>query len=247
MKDRPLLGRRALVTGAGCRLGQAIALGLAEAGADLAVHYHGSEEGAGETVRKAVQMGLHAQAFQADLTLPSEIDRLFDEVLHDGRPLDLLVNSAANWIPASLEDLTAEMWDQVLDLNLRASFLCSRRAALRMQDAGGGRIINVACVFGFRPLSRYIAYSVSKAGVIMMTRALALALAPTVQVNAVAPGTVLFQEDVSEEYKGRVLARVPAGREGRPEDIVETVLFLATGPSYITGQVIAVDGGRMLD
>jgi NAD(P)-dependent dehydrogenase (short-subunit alcohol dehydrogenase family) len=244
MSNESLAGRVALVTGAGRRVGRAIALELARAGADVVIHCFRSESAARETAAGVEKLGRSAWIVQADLSSPEGVDALFDKVVAIVPRLDLLVNSASGFERLPLQEITPERWDAMLALNLRAPYLASRRAAPLMQAAGGGVIINIADVAGVRPWPNHLHYVVSKAGLISMTQCLALELAPAIRVNAVAPGTVLpapNQGNVEEIRK-----RTPLGRLATPEDVGRAVVFLAGGPDSITGQVIIVDGGRLL-
>jgi pteridine reductase len=239
----PLQGSVALVTGAGKRLGRAVALHLAEQGADLVIHYRNSQPEAQEAVRQIEKLGRRATAIGADLGQVSEIKRLFDEAgKHFGR-LDVLVNSAANFLPASMVSTTAEIWDLALDTNVRAPFFCAQAAApwLRRSE---GVIINFADTGGLLGWTGYIPHSISKAGVIMLTKVLAKALAPEVRVNAIAPGTITMEGD-PPEWKADFIKLAPLGRTGEPSDITASVLFLIQS-KFITGQVLVVDGGRAL-
>jgi pteridine reductase len=239
-----LLGRVALVTGAGRRVGRAIALEVARAGADVVIHYFRSDVFARETAAAVTQLGRRSWLVPADLSTSQGVDGLFDKVLEISPRIDLLVNSAADFERLPLGDITPDKWDAMLALNLRAPYLASRRAAPLMQAAGGGVIINIVDVAGLRPWPNHLHYVVSKAGLISMTQCLALELAPLIRVNAVAPGTVLpapNQGNVEEVRK-----RTPLRRLATPEDVGRTVVFLAGGPDSITGQVITVDGGRWL-
>jgi pteridine reductase len=238
-----LTGRVALVTGAAKRLGRAVALRLAEEGADVVIHYRGSRAAAAEAVAGIEKLGRRAVAIQADLGTVSEIKRLFDETAkHFGR-LDILVNSAANFLPASIISTTEQIWDASLDTNLKAPFFCAQAAAPLLKRSHGV-IVNFADVGGILGWPGYIPHCVSKAGVIMLTRALAKELAPDVRVNAVAPGTITMPGD-PPEWEEDFIKRAPLQRSGRPSDITDTVLFLVRS-KFITGQVLVVDGGRTL-
>lgn len=239
----PLTGRVALVTGGGRRVGQAIALELARAGSDLVVHYGGSASGAADTVRLARGHGVRAEAVSADLADPEAIRHLFDFVRSGFGRLDVLVNSAARFERVPLAALTAEAWDRMHAVNLRAPFLCAQGAVALMGEAG--HIINIVDIGGGSiAWPNYAHYLSAKAGLAMLTRSLALELAPKIRVNGVSPGTVLWAEDQTDEEKRLVTSRIPLGRIGVPGDIARTVAFLAHGPDFITGQIIAVDGGR---
>jgi len=241
-----LKGKVALVTGGAVRVGRAISLALSEAGASVAVNYHHSEEAAREVVALITARGGNAEAFQADVSVAADVDRMFDGVLERFGRLDVLVNNAAIFPRTPFTTVTEAEWDQVLDINLKGSFLCALRAGREMLQRDGGKIVNIADVSAYRPWASYIPYCVSKAGVIALTQGLAKALAPKVQVNAVAPGTVLFPESYSEEQRQRAVQPIPMGREGSPEDVARTVLFLIEGSDFITGAVIPVDGGRLI-
>jgi NAD(P)-dependent dehydrogenase (short-subunit alcohol dehydrogenase family) len=238
-----LAGQVALVTGGAVRLGRAIALALAREGCHVGLHYHRSAKAARETVRELSALGVEAGAFRADVSRPEEARRLVQEtVRHFGR-LDVLVNNAGIFFRTPLLKTTPAQWDRLLAVNLRGPFLVSQAAARAMRQAGRGRIINIADVGGIHAWPSYIPYCVSKAGLLMLTRGLALALAPRVQVNCVAPGAVLLPEGAPSALRQRLRREVPMGREGDPEDVAAAVIFFATCPSYITGQVLCVDGG----
>src|ERR1700756_1968126 len=241
--DLPLQGRVALVTGAGKRLGRAVALRLAEEGGDVVVHYRSSQAEARETVKQIEKLGGRASAVGADLGRVSEIKRLFDEAgKHFGR-LDILVNSAANFLPASMVSTTEEIWDSSLDTNLRAPFFCAQAAApwLRRTE---GVIINFADTGGLLGWPGYIPHSVSKAGVIMLTKVLAKALAPEVRVNAIAPGTITMEGD-PPEWEADFIKLAPQRRTGKPKDITDAVLYLIQA-GFMTGHILVLDGGRSL-
>ncbi len=240
-----LRGRVALVTGSARRLGQAIARALAAAGADVAVHHNRSPEAAAETIAEFRSLGVRAEEFQADLTDSTEIDRLFVALDETFGRLDVLVNSAAVFERKPVLEITTDDWDRVLNLNLRAPFFCAQRAASRMQDSGMGKIINIADVGGLQPWPGYAHHSISKAGLVMMTRVLARALAPQVQVNAIAPGPVLPPEELTAEERERLAEMTALKRLGTPDDVAKAVLFLIES-DYITGETVVVDGGKML-
>lgn len=238
-----LQGSVVLVTGAGKRLGRAVALRLAEHGADVVVHYRNSQREAQEAVREIEKLGRRATAIGADLGQVSEIKRLFDEAgKHFGR-LDVLVNSAANFLPASMVSTTEGIWDSALDTNVRAPFFCAQAAAPWLRRTQGV-IINFADTGGLLGWTGYIPHSISKAGVIMLTKVLAKALAPEVRVNAIAPGTITMEGD-PPEWEGDFIKLAPLRRTGKPSDIADSVLFLVQS-KFITGQVLVVDGGRAL-
>ena len=241
--DRPLGGRVALVTGSAKRLGCAVALRLAQEGADVVVHYRSSSAEAQSAVAEVEKLGRRAVAIGADLRVVSEIRRLFDETAkHFGR-LDILVNSAANFVPASIISTTEEIWDASLNSNVKAPFFCAQAAATLLKRTKG-TIINFADTGGLLGWAGYIPHSVSKAGVVMLTKVLAKALAPEVRVNAIAPGTITMPGD-PPEWEADFIQLAPLRHSGTPSDITDAVLFLVQS-NFITGQVLVVDGGRTL-
>jgi 3-oxoacyl-[acyl-carrier protein] reductase/pteridine reductase len=234
---RPLAGKVVLVTGAAKRIGRGIALALARQGARVAVHYHLSEA---EACRTAAECGVDPP-FRADLESVAEIERLFAEVgAHFGR-LDGLVNNAARFTRFDPLDITERDWDFIHSVNLKAVFFCCKEGARLMRRTGGGRIVNVSSLGGIRPWAEHAHYCASKAGVIMLTRALANAFAPGITVNSVAPGVIPF-EDI--DARGlRLVERTPAGRGGTPEEVAGAVLYFLQASNFVTGQILAVDGG----
>ena len=242
--SQSLQGQIALVTGAGRRIGRAVALRLAADGARVVIHYRTSEAEAKAVAGEITESGGESLCLRADLARPGEIDRLFSEVERRFGRLDILVNNAALFTPTPLADTTEAQWDSVLDANLKAQFFCAQRAAPLLAQGGRGRIVNFASLGGLLAWPKYTAYSVSKAGVIMLTRCLARALAPAVTVNAIAPGTISFPNDapeIAEEY----IRRAPLKRTGTAADIADAVIYLV-GAAFVTGQIIVVDGGRSI-
>jgi NAD(P)-dependent dehydrogenase (short-subunit alcohol dehydrogenase family) len=234
----------ALVTGASKRIGRSVALRLASEGADVIINYRVSKIEAEEVVAQISAMGRHAMAIQADVAKRADVLALFAAIEKEFGRLDILVNNAGMFFPAKFEELTEEQWDAIFDTNLKSQFLCSQTAAPILRRSGQGRIINFASLGGILAWPAYTHYCVSKAGVIMLTRCLARALAPEITVNAIAPGTISFPQD-SPELDESYIRRTPLGRTGTPEDIEDAVVFLAQSP-FVTGQVIVVDGGRSL-
>lgn len=237
-----LRGRVVLVTGAGRRLGRAIALGLAQAGAHIAVHYHRSAEEARETAEQIRALGVDAETFAADLREVDQIPGLIEAVVRRFGRLDGLVNGAASMQADRWHEMTPARWDEVMALNLRAPMFCAQAAARHME---GGVIINLVDGSALRPWPDYLAHSVSKAGLVALTRALALALAPRIRVNAVLPGPVLKPVHWEEERWARLLRRVPMGRAVRPEGVAHAVRYLMEADD-VTGLVLVVDGGHHL-
>ncbi len=245
MADLPLAGKTALVTGAGVRVGRAIALALAGSGADVAVHYLASQSEAEEAALAIRSLGRRSVAIPADLASPAECRRLVREAASALAPPDFLVHSASNFHRASLEETGEDLWDSAMDVNARAGFLLVREAAGALR-ARRGRVVLISDFLARTPARNYLAHAVSKAALEGLVRALAVELAPDVSVNGVAPGTVLLPEGTLPEEAEKLARRIPLRRIGDPGDVAETVLFLCAGPAFITGQIIAVDGGRSL-
>jgi pteridine reductase len=242
---RSLDGKVALVTGGGIRVGRAIALALGAAGADVAVHYRSSREGAESAAGEIRTNGRRATVVAGDLARPEDCRRIVAESIAALGGLDLLVHSAANFHRASLADSDENLWDSAMDVNARAGFLLAREAAETLRERRG-RIVFLSDFLAESPARNYVAHSVSKAAVEGLVRALAVELAPEVSVNGVAPGTVLPPEGTSAEEVERLARRVPAKRVGSAEDVAAAVVFLCSGPAFMTGQVIRVDGGRSI-
>lgn len=240
-----LEGAAALVTGAGTRLGQAIAIGLAQSGCDIAIHYHGSAEGAEETARAVRAAGRRAELLKADLANAAAAKGLADKAARALKRLDIVVNSAAIMVREPVESVTPESWDATFDLNLRAMFFVSQGAIPHLRRARG-KIVNMADIAGLEPWPAYVPHCISKAGVIMLTKGLARALAPDIVVNAIAPGAVLLPEDWDEATREHIRTTTPLERLGSPDDVVAAVRFLLSGTDYVTGTVLVVDGGRLI-
>lgn len=237
-----LRGRVALVTGAGHRIGQAIALALGERGMNVAVHFNATAAGAESTVRQLSQMGVRTQLFQADLVDAAAPDKLIADAAAAFGGLDVLVNSAAIMRRTPFGEVTAEDWDTIIALNLRAPFLLSQAAAplLRKQH---GSIVNIADLAAYETWPGYLPHGISKSGIVHMTRGLARVLAPEIRVNAIAPGTVLLPDDWTDRDRERLDRTTPLARQGSPADVTQAVLYLLDA-DYVTGETIIVDGGR---
>jgi NAD(P)-dependent dehydrogenase (short-subunit alcohol dehydrogenase family) len=227
-------------------VGAAISSALARAGYRVAVNYNNSESAANALVEALSQEGHDALPLQADIADPAQAENLVHRAAEKLGRLDLLVNNAAIFERREFLDLDVEMWNRTLGVNLMGAVHTSQAAARIMWKAGGGRIVNICGTAGVGPPGAYAPYCVSKAGLDMLTRAMAQALAPRVQVNGVAPGTVLFPEGTPEDEQAKVIRRIPAGHVGSPADVAAAVVFLAGAPDYITGTIITVDGGASL-
>jgi pteridine reductase len=235
------LPKTALVTGAGRRIGRAIAVALGGRGMRVAVHYHGAVQGADETAMQIQRAGGDAFTLRADLREAGSAEQLVSDAVAGLGSLDILVNSAAVMIRTPLEDVTEAQWDEILALNLRAPFFSARAAATRMTE--GGVIVNIADLAAFEAWTGYIPHGTSKAGLVYVTRALAKRLAPRVRVNAVAPGAVLLPDEWSAADADRLARTTPLDRIGSPDDVTRAVLYLIDA-EYVTGETLIVDGGR---
>lgn len=234
--------RTALVTGAGHRVGRAIAVALGAQKMRVAVHYNSTADGAKETLRAIEKAGGSGETFGADLTRPEQLTGLVESVVKRFGGLDVLVNSAAVMLRTPLAETDASQWDDIMALNLRAPFLLSQAAAPHLRRARGA-IVNIADLAAFETWPDYLVHGLSKSGVVYLTRALARVLAPEIRVGAVAPGTVLLPDGWSEADAERLRGTTPLQRNGSPEDVSNAVLFIL-GADYFTGDTIIVDGGR---
>lgn len=239
-----LAGRVALVTGAGRRVGRAIALTLGARGMRVLVHYNGSAEGARETARLIAGAGGRAAIIQADLTDLADAERLVDRAVAEEGELFALVNSAAVMIRTPVGDTNARAWEEMFALNVRAPYFLSQRAAPALRAARGA-IVNIADLAAFETWPAYVPHAMTKAAIVQMTRGLAHALAPEVRVNAVAPGVVLLPDGWSESEAEHLRATTPLQRLGTPDDVAGAVAYLLEA-DYVTGEVLTVDGGRRI-
>jgi 3-oxoacyl-[acyl-carrier protein] reductase/pteridine reductase len=235
--EQDLRDKVVLVTGAAKRIGRAIALRLAREGARVVIHYHRSEAEARQT---AAECG-GAPVLQANLESVAEIDRLFAETVRQCGRIDGLVNNAARFTRFDPLEITEADWDFIHSVNLKAVFFCCQAAARRMLATGGGRIVNMSSLGAIRPWAEHAHYCASKAGVAMLTRALAKAWAPRIAVNTVAPGVIPF-DDIDERGR-RMIAATPAGRGGTPDEVAAAVAYFLKSSKFVTGQLLAVDGG----
>jgi NAD(P)-dependent dehydrogenase (short-subunit alcohol dehydrogenase family) len=253
---KPLHGKTALITGAARRLGRASALALAEAGADVAITFKNSAREARETVVDLSGFGVRAFALRCDVTDEASVRGMMKNVGRELGRIDILVNNAANYEAVEFEKLTVRQWDAIFASNTRAPFLVSREALKWMRrkrgkatNAGAGspeieaKIINMGSLGGLKPWATNAHYCSSKAALHMLTKVMAKALAPEIAVNAVAPGMIDVDEKSAAGFMRRMAKQTPMGRNGRGEEIARAVLFFATAPQFITGQILAVDGG----
>jgi 3-oxoacyl-[acyl-carrier protein] reductase len=235
-----LKGKTALVTGAAKRIGRSVALALAKEGADVAITYRSSEAEAQATVATIREFGVRAMAVYCDLGDPACVRRAVDATIGKLRKIDLLVNNAGMFETLPLESIALEQWDAMLNTNTRGPFLMAQAAHAELKQRQG-RIVNIGSLGGLHPWATHGHYCVSKAAVHMLTKTMAKAWAPEISVNCVAPGMIVNGE-VDPDYE-HFAERTPMRRNGTPEDVAAAVLFFATGPRFITGQVLSVDGG----
>jgi pteridine reductase len=238
-----LKGRRALVTGGAVRLGRALCLACADAGMDVAVHYHSSEGPAGDTAAACRDRGVRSIAIRGDLSRADECRRVVAAAEVEFGGVDVLVNSAGNFVSGKLPDLTEDDVDKALAVNLKGPIFCTQAVAPGMTERGFGRVVNIADVAGMEPWPSFLAHGAAKAGLIHLTRSLAQALAPEILVNAIAPGTVLMPEGSTSDAEARSAAKSVLGRVGEPADIAGALIYLLEA-DYVTGHTLVVDGGR---
>ena len=242
-----LSNKCALVTGSARRVGATIATKLHGAGADVAIHYRGSEQEAIDLCQKLnATRPDSAQAFQADLGSLDALHALADAVLGWRDPLDILVNNASTFYPTPLGSITEDDWDDLVGSNLKAPLFLSQALSSSLKESKGC-IVNIVDIHANRPLRDHTVYGSAKAGLAMLTRSLAKDLAPDVRVNGVAPGAILWPQDgMSEETQALIVGQIPLARQGTPDDIARAVLFFANDAPYVTGQILAIDGGRSI-
>jgi NAD(P)-dependent dehydrogenase (short-subunit alcohol dehydrogenase family) len=232
--------KRALVTGAAKRIGRSLALGLAAAGADVAITYNGSKAEALETVEALERFNVRAMAVACDVRNIDSVQAAVAAVVERFDGLDILVNNAGTFETAVLQSITLEQWDKMFETNTRGPFLVAQAAYAHLREAHG-RIINIGSLGGLHPWATHGHYCTSKAALHMLTQTMAKAFAPEISVNCVAPGMVVNGE-VDPAYE-HFATKTPMQRNGTPNDVAEAVLFFARGPHFITGQILAVDGG----
>jgi NAD(P)-dependent dehydrogenase (short-subunit alcohol dehydrogenase family) len=242
MPDKPLSGKAVLITGGARRLGRAIALDLGEAGADVAITFRNSLQEAQHTVIDVASFGGRALALRCDVTEEKSVKSAIKETVRELGGIDILINNAANYETAEFEKLTLKQWDAIFASNTRGPFLVSREAVRHLRTRKG-KIINLGSLGGLRPWADHAHYCSSKAAVHMLTKVMAKALAPEIAVNCVAPGMIDLGEKAAAAFMKRMAHQTPMGRNGKGEEIADAVLFFATAPHFITGQILAVDGG----
>jgi NAD(P)-dependent dehydrogenase (short-subunit alcohol dehydrogenase family) len=240
--SKVLQGKSALITGGALRLGRATALAMAEAGADVAITFHNSAREAQHTVIDLASFGVRAVAIHCDVTDQKSVRAAIKETARELGGLDILVNNAANYETADFDKITLKQWDAIFASNTRGPFLVSQEA-LRLLRARRGKIINMGSLGGLRPWPTHAHYCSSKAAVHMLTKVMATALAPEIAVNCIAPGMIDLGEKAAAGFMKKMAKQTPMRRNGTGEEIARAVMFFATAPHFITGQILAVDGG----
>ena len=240
--SQPLHGKTALITGGARRLGRAAALALAEVGADVAITYRNSAAEARQTASDVSAFGVRSLALRCDVTAEKSVRTAVAEVARKLGGLDILVNNAANYETVEFEKITVKQWDAIFASNTRGPFLVSREA-LKLLRRANGKIINLGSLGGLRPWPDHAHYCSSKAAVHMLTKVMAKALAPEIAVNCVAPGMIDLGEKAASAFMRRMAKLTPMQRNGTSLDIAAAILFFATTPHFVTGQILAVDGG----
>lgn len=235
----------ALITGGAVRVGRAITLGLASAGLRVIVHYHGSAAPARELVAEIRDGGGEAVTLQADLGEHDQVLRLADQAEEPFGPVDVLINNASIFPEAGLKEVDRALWNRTMAINLEAPFFLTQQLGGRMKARGGGLIVNLGDLAGLQSWRGYVAHGISKAALLHLTKVAARSLAPEVRVNAIAPGTVLPPEGMSDTVIDSLAARAPLQRTGSPDDVVQAILYLLRA-EFVTGETLVVDGGRLL-
>lgn len=243
----PLAGKTVLVTGAARRIGAVLAERLHGAGANLVLHYHRSATEAAALARRLeAARSRSATVLEADLLDTAQLPRLIESAGKAFGGLDVLVNNASTFYPTPLGEITEAQWTDLIGTNLKAPLFLTQAAA-GMLRLSRGLVLNIVDIHGMRPLRRHAVYSTAKAGLIMLTHSLARELAPHVRVNAIAPGPVLWPDQpMDAELRERIVDRTLLKRQGSPEDVARAALFFACDAPYVTGQVLAIDGGRSI-
>lgn len=243
--NRPLRGKIALITGGAVRLGRASALALAAAGADVAITFHNSDKQAASTAAKITELGVRAITLPCDVTDELSVKEAVHDAAQQLGGLDILINNAANYKTVEFASISVKQWDDMFASNTRGPFLVAREALSYLKKRKG-KIINMGSLGGLRAWPDHAHYCSSKAALHMLTKVMAKALAPEIAVNCVAPGMIDLGEKAAAEFMERMARQTPMRRNGRGDEIAAAVLFFATAPHFITGQIMAVDGGLSL-
>ncbi len=241
-----LKGKVAIVTGGAKRIGRVLALGLARRGCHVAITYRRSAQEAAQTVRRIQAFKVRGWAVSVDQRDPSQVSQAVQAVWEKFQRLDILINNASSFYPTPWADVSPEQWEDLLAANLSGPWYFAQVAGRLMKRRGSGKIVNLVDVAAFLPWTNYLPYCTAKGGLLTLTRGLARALAPEVQVNAIAPGPILFPTDIPAKQKRQAIRKTLLKRQGSPEDLLQAALFFLEGSDFVTGAVLPVDGGRLL-
>jgi NAD(P)-dependent dehydrogenase (short-subunit alcohol dehydrogenase family) len=236
-----------LITGGAIRIGRAVTLEMIKCGANVICHYNSSENEVQSLHKEVKRMKGNLHLFKADFSNLNNTIKLIDEIIHEKERIDILINNAALFFKTPLEKVEENEWDKLFSINLKTPFFISRKIGLLMKQQGFGKIINIGDTSGLNPWPGYLPYSLTKSGIISMTKGLAKALSPEVHVNCINPGPVLIPENYSEDEINAAIDKTLLKKTGSANDIVQTVKYLIEGTDYITGTIINVDGGRNLN
>ncbi|MHC4441282.1 MAG: SDR family oxidoreductase [Planctomycetota bacterium] len=240
-------GKVALITGSSRRVGRAMALELAQAGFDIAVHFKTSADAARQVADEIRKLGRQAILVSCELADLDMINNIVSDTIEAFGRIDVLVNNASLFVKTPLDRIDLAQWDRLIRVNIIAPLLLARKTAPHMKKTGGGRIVNLTDIHAHSPIRDYDLYCATKAALTSITKSLALELAPEITVNAVAPGIAVFPDDYDQQLRDQLVSKVPLKREGSPQEVADLVRFLVTQGSYITGQIIPIDGGRSIE
>jgi len=235
-----------VITGGVIRVGRQITLELLGTGANIYCHYNRSQKAAESLKKDAGKNTDKLSLIQGDLSSVQFAEEMIEQIISESGKIDVLINNAAIFFKTPLGEVTEKEWDDLFQLNLKSAFFCAQKTGIHMKKHGGGKIVNIGDPSGSNPWPSFIPYGLTKSGIISMTRGLAKALAPEVQVNCINPGPVMLPDEYTAEEKEQALQRTLLKKEGSPDDVAKTIRFILEGSDYITGAVINVDGGRSI-
>jgi len=244
-KRMDLKDKNIIITGSADRIGKAIALGLAKEGAHVAIHYHDSKKNATHTIKEITQAGGKAYAFKADFNHIDQIKRLIDNAKKALGSIDVLINCASLFYLTPISSIKESQWDNIMNINLKAAFFCSKYAGKYMLEQGKGKIITISDIGAIKPWKFYSSYCISKAGLIAMTKVLAKEFAPSISVNAIAPGNILPGKNLSSSMVATLKSKALLDRIGSPHEIIECIKFILKS-EFVTGSIFTIDGGQLL-
>ena len=239
--------KKILITGGATRLGKVLTMELLQSGAEVFCHYNNNKNGADQIQNSAAASNQKFHLFQADFTSTQSTNETIDTIIQEAEYFDILINNAAIFFKTPIEEINEHEWDQLFSINLKTPFFISKKIGLIMKKRGSGKIINIGDTSGLNIWKQYIPYSITKSGIIAMTKGLAKALAPEVLVNCINPGPVLLPDYFGESETNQALNKTLLKKAGSPSDIAQTVKYIIEGTDYLTGNIINVDGGRSIN